>query len=176
MLALASVTGTGDQRVASPRPPIQESGTGYAPLDCADREVVDGRIPDEVLDRFAIMRGDEPPGDLPAGKVPPAAAEVIRQSLRVVDAPEGYRYVVAVVRPTDDRCRPGKPRMCLISLTTENGTCGGLGKEEFIADLVEDRSDHRDFYAVLAEDGVREARLDGATRIRIEGNMGFLLR
>jgi hypothetical protein len=174
VLALGALSPSAEREVAAPGP--DQGWTEYAPLNCPDQQIVDGRIPDEVVDRFAILRGDEPPVDLPAARVPHAAAEVIRQSLRRVDGPEGYRYVVAVVRLTDDRCRPGELGMCLISMTTDNGICGGLGKEEFIADLVEDRSDHRDFYAVLAEDRVREARLDGATRVRIEGNVGFLLR
>ena len=167
--------GTTESDVASS--PLENGWTEYAPLICGGAgEVADGRIPDELLDRFAILRGDERPFDLPAAEVPHAAAEVIRQSIRLVEGPEQYRYVIAVARLNDDNCRPGNHAICLISLTTEGGVCGPAGRDRFTMSLVEDRPDGRDLHVLVAEDGVRRASADAAKRVPIEGNVGFLLR
>ena len=165
----------GEREVAQQPPPAPSEGwTAYAPLDCESGRVVDGTIPDEIVDRFAILRGDAEPATLPDDRLPSDVAEVVHQSVRPLAGPEDTKFAFAVARMFDDRCRPGDLAVCLISVDSRDGVCAPLGQRRVQESFVRDLDDGRQVAAALGEDGVPNVRLSaGGPEIELEGNVGF---
>lgn len=168
IVAALSLVPTGEREVAT------DPGRNPIGAGCGG-QVVDGHIPDALLDRFAILRGDGPVADLPQKRIPFEAKAVVRQSLRLVDGPDGARYVVAVVHLATPECAAGEPGVCLISLQTENAPCVIPGNGPPFNSLVDDLPDGRRVLAIIAEDRVARAqvRADRATEVQLEANTGF---
>jgi hypothetical protein len=180
VVAVASLVPAGEQEAVR-QPPAEEGWTGYAPLECDGGRVVDGTIPDEIVDRFAILRGDLEPLDLPDAEVPAGVAEVVRQSLRRVDGPLLNEYVFALARLAVDDCAPGPQVVCLISIQSEIAVCrpAEAGKA-LLVHLTEPLDDRRRVVALLADDAVRRAEVRTGERGQVvqlgadAPNVGFL--
>ena len=172
VLGIGALSPTAEQVANQPTPEPQP--TAVVPADC-NGKVVDGRIPDEIVDRFAILRGDGETADLPSKRIPFEAAAVVRQSLRLVEGPGGARYVVAVVQMAQADCDPSDYGVCLISLTTENVACVSPGDGPPLNSLVDELPDGRRVLAIIGEDRVARAsiRTDVVMEIDLESNVAF---
>lgn len=173
VLGIGALSGAGErEHVAAPPQQLEEGWTAYAP-DCGGG-IVDGRIPDDLVDRFAILRGEPQPVTLPDEKVPEGIAAVVRQSLRPVAGPEDGEYVFAVARLAGENCEPTPAAPCLIDVGTQEFTCASEGQPgPLMTHLI---SDGR-VLAVLAEDSVGRARVEvsehATAEIELEANTGF---
>jgi hypothetical protein len=145
------------------------------PVDC-NGEIVDGRIPDALLDRFAVLRGDSGPVELSDDQVPGIAAQVIRQSLRELEGPRGTRYVFAAIRLADMNCAPSDHGVCLISEKSE--FCTVLQENALLGYVIDDLPGDRRVLAVVAEDRVPTVQVSQDRRgviaeLDMEANVAF---
>lgn len=175
VLVLGSLTGDGEREAVAPPQP---GWTGYGPGKDCEGSVADGTIPDALVDRFALLRGDAEPVDLPEGKVA-AGAEVVRQSLRAVgEGLDGRRYVFAVARLAVEDCAPGPMGVCMISLDTDGDACGAVREAPFFTFLVVPAEGGGHQVIVLAEDTVETVLVtpvgaDGGLQLRVPlGTLG----
>lgn len=170
-VALGTLAPSGEREAAAPSPrPAQDRWTEYAPLDCGPGRVVDGRIPDEIVDRFAILRGDVEPFAVPENRIPPVIAEVVRQSARAVGGPQDSKFAFFVGRFYDEDCRAGAVAVCLISLDVGGVVCADPAERSVEGRLARDLDDGRRLVAVLAEDSV--ASVDGNVDVVIRDGAG----
>jgi hypothetical protein len=174
-MALSAVTGT-DERGVGSQPGTQEGWTGYPPMDCKDGRVVDGTIPDELVDRFAILRGDAEPVTFADDRVPFGLAEIVRQSLRPLVGPGERKYLFAVARPAGEDCEPGPPAVCLIAVESTDYACEIPAEKPVLAWLVDEAADGRRIVALLGGDEVRAAGVTAAgveEEYELDGNIAF---
>ena len=171
VLALGALAPTAENEVAT-QPTPDPQPTAVTAADC-NGKVVDGRIPDELVDRFAILRGDAEPVELRRDRIPPTAAEVIRQSVRVLEGPGGRRFAFAIVRMGDMNCAPSDLGVCLFALDSADGMCEIAERSPLMGWVIHDIGDGKRLLAAVGDDTVDAVQVDQVTSVPLEGNVGF---
>jgi hypothetical protein len=176
VMALGALSPVFESEVAT-QPTPDPQPTPVSILDCEGR-VVDGRIPDEVVDRFAILRGDSAPVELRGEQFPDLAAEVYRQSLRKVEGPAGRSFVFAIVRLADADCNPSDLGVCLVSARSD--FCTVLEEEPLLGYVVDRIPDGRGVVAIVGDDDIPRVAVSSDRKgvlgeFELEASTGFQL-
>ena len=175
VLALGQLSTGAEEEVAQQPPPPGQGWTEDPARDCAETgRVIEGPVPDEMVDAFGIIRSSPYDVALSREEVPGPSAVVFAESARPVRGGRtGQRFVFAVVALLDERCRPTSPIACLISVETEDEVCADPAQARPMLTWIAEESGT---VVVLAEDAVQKVQIRAGQElieVEMEDNLAF---